>query len=163
MNVSPLQLNTFQFQMNEKKQDVLFHYFNNMTHTNIEALKIAIEAKLKKQSVYAKSDISMSASKLSRGEGSLGKSQRKILPPLDRTTPGQSLGGTDAVFNNSNSKAMRLDTLSPVHPRFGKKLPPNTTKDPKFFITSEFLTPHYINDLPAANMEPSMISKVSPT
>lgn len=60
---------------------------------------------------------------------------------------------------------MRLDTLSPVHGKPVKKLLTTTAaqqKDPKFFITSEYLTPHYITD--AGNttaMEPSMIGKAS--
>ena len=124
-------------------------------------MKIAIEAKLKKQAVYApRSDTTyLSTSKL-RNDSSLGKSQKKILPPL-RTA--QSPTSQDNLFNSSNNKSLRLDTLSPVmaRPTLPKRLPKTTTsKESKFFVTSE-LTPHYITTDAASNMEPSMIDKVS--
>ncbi len=94
------------------------------------------------------------------------KSQKKLLPPLEKSnlltaqSPNQ-----DTVFNTS--KSIRMDTSSPLTTKavLPRKFPSTTTnkeaKDTKFFLTSE-LTPHYLNDGYSNNMEPSMISKVSP-
>ena len=96
--------------------------------------------------------------------GSLSRSNKKILPPISGT--GQTtMTNHDTMLNTTNNKStIRLDTLSPVHGRPIKRLLPGTTthKDPKFFITSEFMTPHYIDE-GGSQMEPSMIGKVSPT
>jgi len=136
-----------------------------------QALKIAIEAKLKKQAVMApRNDITGLNNTRRRNDSSLGKSQKTILPPIDKSSarPLPTLE-KDTLFDTSNSSKMRLDTLSPVHlrPNLSKKLLPQTTtnkeKDAKFFITSDVLTPHYITEAGNTSMEPSMIGKVSPT
>jgi len=135
-----------------------------------QALKIAIEAKLKKQAIMApKNDISTFANTRRRNDSSLGKSQKTILPPIDKSSRPLPTLEKDTIFDTSNSKSLRLDTLSPVHmrPNLSKKLLPKTTtnkeKDAKFFITSDALTPHYITEAGNTSMEPSMIGKVSPT
>lgn len=135
-----------------------------------QALKIAIEAKLKKQAIMApKNDLTAFSNTRRRNDSSLGKSQKTLLPPIDKSSarPLPTLE-KDSVFDTSNNKTLRLDTLSPVHlrPNLSKKLLPKTTmnKDAKFFITSDApLTAHYITEAGNTSMEPSMIGKVSPT
>ncbi len=123
---------------------------------------------MKKQAVMApRNDITGLNNTRRRTDSSLGKSQKTLLPPIDKSSRPLPTLEKDTLFDTSNSSKMRLDTLSPVHlrPNLSKKLLPQTTtnKDAKFFITSDVLTPHYITEAGNTSMEPSMIGKVSPT
>ena len=163
MNASHPLRNTYLFPMNEKRQDVSLLTPYALTGL-LEALKIAIEAKMKKQSMYTKGDISqLTSTRFHKNDTSnLNKaSSKKILPPIAST---QTLA-QDLMSSTMNSKALRLDTLSPPHAKaISKKAgfaATTTNKDGKFFITSQApLQAHYLNETTG---EPSMIDKAAVT
>ena len=144
--------------MNEKRQDVSLLVLYALTGL-LEALKIAIEAKMKKQSMYTKGDISqLTSTRFNRNDTNASNktTSKKTLPPLV---------SNQTLAENLMSSTLRLDTLSPPNAKLISKkagfAATTTSKDAKFFITSQApLQAHYLNETTG---EPSMIDKAAMT
>ena len=117
-----------------------------------EALRLAIESKIKKELVYAKPGDKTQFSvlkNLKRNISGFMPTSRKIiraLPPAEKEKEpsefNKTKSSTKGLFNSSK-KSLKLGDLSPVNPRTIEKACPQTTRPMKrkgnhLFVTGDY-------------------------